>query len=178
MNKHMKQLTLAISALLLLSTSAMACGGKACSATNCEYKAAHGQAFAYGSVHGTVNKKSAHHNLPGNKPTYIRMILKKGDVIGLTDKQRKQIGELLIAAETGAVKAHAEAEVVVAGFRSRLHSGELKDGDIKAYARRMGDLRAAKYEANLMASVKASRLLDDEQKSKLHAGKKTMGANK
>jgi len=178
MNKHLKHLMIATSAALLLSTSAIACGGKPCASESCDFKGAKAEKCAKGYAKGSGYKKSAHHKIPGNSSAYIRKILKKSDAISLTDKQRKQVGELLVAAETGAAKAHAEAQITVADFRSKLHSGSLKDSDIKAYTKRMGELRAAKLAANLMASVKASRLLNDEQKAGLYAGKKTMGAKK
>ena len=178
MKKQLKHLMVAAATAMLLSTPVLACGGKPCASESCDFKSAKAENCAKGYAKGSGYKKSAHHKIPGNSPAYIRKILKKADAIGLTDKQRKQVGELLVAAETGAAKAHAEAQIEVAEFRGKLHGGSLNDSDIKAYAKRMGELRAAKYEANLMASVKASRLLNDEQKSKLYAGKKIMGANK
>lgn len=178
MNKHLKHLMIATSAALLLSTSAIACGGKPCGSESCDFKGAKSEKCAKGYAKESGYKKSGHYKIPGKSPAYIRKILKKSDAIGLSEKQRKQVGELLVAAETAAAKAHAEAQIEVASFRSKLHSGGLKDADIKAYTKRMGELRAAKMEANLMASVKASRLLNDEQKSRLYAGKKSMGNKK
>jgi len=178
MKKQLKHLMIAASAAMLFSTPALACGGKPCASESCDFKGEKAEQCAKGYAKGSAYKKSGHHNIPGNGPDYIRKILKKADAIGLSDKQRKQVGELLVVAETGAAKAHAEAQIEVAEFRGKLHGGSLKDSDIKAYTKRMGELRAAKYEANLMASVKASRLLNDEQKAGLYAGKKAMGAKK
>jgi len=178
MKNQFKHLMLATSAALLLSTPALACGGKPCASESCDFKGEKAQSCPKATGKSSGYKKSGHYNIPGNSPDYIRKILKKADAIALSDKQRKQVGELLVTAETGAAKAHAEAEIEVASFRSKLHSSGLKDSDIKAYTKRMGELRAAKLEANLTASVKASRLLSDEQKSRLYAGKKAMGAKK
>ncbi|GAV19143.1 hypothetical protein MMIC_P0072 [Mariprofundus micogutta] len=178
MNKQLKHLMIATSAALLLSTSALACGGKACPASDCDFKGAKAQDCPLSTAKAPAYKESGHYKIPGKSPRYIRKILSKSDLIGLSDKQRKQIGELLLAAETGAAKAHAEAQITVAEFRSKLHSGNLNDRDIKAYTARMGELRAAKLQANLMASVKASRLLSDEQKSRLYAAKTAAGASK
>ena len=176
MKKQLKHLMIAAAAAMLFSTPTLACGGKPCASKSCDFKGEKAEQCAKGYTKGSADKKSGHHNIPGNSPAYIRKILKKADAIGLTDKQRKQVGELLVAAETGAAKAHAEAQIEVTEFRGKLHGGSLNDSDIKAYTKRMGELRAAKYEANLMASVKASRLLNDEQKAGLYAGKKAMGA--
>ena len=126
-------------------------------------------------VRGEHHGKYGHHAIPGKTPNYIRKILKGADRIGLNDKQRKQIGDLLVQAEVDAARAHAEAETAVASFRSRLHSGDLSDKEVAAYTRRMGELRTARLSANLKASVAASRLLSDEQKSRLHAGKSHRG---
>jgi len=178
MNKQMKQLIIAAATALLLSSPALACGGKPCASESCDFKGAKSEHCVQGDAKGSGYKTSVHHNIPGNSPDYIRKILKKADVIALSDKQRKQIGELLVAAETAAAKVHAEAQIEVAEFRGKLHGSKLKDSDIKAYSQRMGELRAAKYEANLMASVKASRLLTDEQRAGLYAGRKAAGANK
>jgi len=171
MNKHLKHLMIATSAAVLLSTPALACGGKACPSQDCDFQGVKAQDCPIGSAKSSGYKKSGHDNIPGNKPSYIRKILKKGDAIALTDKQRKQIGDLLIAAETAAARTHAEAQITVSDFRSKMHAGELSDADIKAYTKRMGELRTAKFQANLAASVKASRLLSAEQKTKLYAGK-------
>jgi len=173
-----KYILMAAAASMLFSTPVQACDGKACDLKNCDYKGTKASSCptTYGKSSGY--KKSGHYNIPGKKPTYIRKILKKADVIELSDKQRKQIGELLVAAETGAAKAHAKAQITVAEFRSKLHSGNLSDADIKAYTGRMGELRSAKLAANLNASVKAARLLSDEQKSRLYGKKGYAGANK
>lgn len=176
MKRHLKHLMIATSAVLLLATSAQACGGKPCSSASCNFKGEKSEKCMTDYAKGSSHNKSAHYKIPGNSPDYIRKIIKKADAIGLSEKQRKQVGELLVAAETAAAKAHAEAQIEVADFRTRLHSGDLKDRDIKAYAKRMGELRAAKMEANLTASVKASRLLNDEQKGLLYAEKKAKGA--
>ncbi|MDT8376823.1 MAG: Spy/CpxP family protein refolding chaperone [Mariprofundaceae bacterium] len=120
--------------------------------------------------------RHGHHSIPGKNPNYIRKILKGADRIGLSDRQRQQIGDLLVQAEVDAARAHAEAETTVAAFRSRMHSGKLSDKEVAAYTRRMGELRAARLSANLKASVAASRLLSDEQKARLHAGRSHRGA--
>lgn len=177
--KNMKKYLLMAAAIsMLFSTPVQACGSKACDLKNCDYKGTKAKACPTTSTKASAYKKSGHYHIPGKKPTYIRKILNKADVIGLSDRQRKQIGELLISAETGAAKAHAQAQITVAEFRSKLHSGNLSDADIKAYTNRMGALRSAKLAANLNASVKASRLLSDEQKSRLYARKGYVGVNK
>jgi len=129
---------------------------------------------ASGKHHG----KYGHHAIPGKTPNYIRKLLKRADRVGLSDKQRKQIGDLLVQAEVDAARAHAEAEITVAAFRSRLHSGKVTDKELNGYAKRMGELRTARLSANLKATVAASRLLSDEQKSKLYTGKRYAGATK
>jgi len=175
MNKTVKYLVSAAVAAAVFATPAMACGGKLCDAKNCDFKTEKSKSCP------TIGKsyKKGHHKIPGKSPAYVRKILKKGDQIGLNDSQKKEVGKLLIAAETGAAKAHAEAQIVVADFRSKLHSkGGVSDSDVKAYTKRMGELRSDKLRANLMASVKASRLLNDEQTSKLYAGKSYKGSNK
>lgn len=176
MNKSLKHLIVATSAALLFSTSVLACGAAPCGTENCDFNGAKPEKCEKGYAKKAGYKRSAYHKIPGNSPSYVRKILKKGD---LNDKQRKQVGALLIAAETDAAKAHAEAQIAVAEFRTKLHSGDLKDRDIKAYAKRLGELRAAKLETNLMASVKASRLLTADQKAGLYAGGKSWkGGNK
>lgn len=122
--------------------------------------------------------KKGHHAIPGKSPNYIRKILRNADRLGLSDKQRQQIGKLLVEAESDAARAHAEAEVTVAAFKSRLHSGSVSDKEVNAYTKRMGELRAARLAANLKASVATSRLLTEEQQSKLYAGKSWKGDKK
>lgn len=162
-----KHLIIVAAALLMIPTVSSACDGKGSKGATCMSKSAHG------SGHGP----SGHHAIPGKSPGHIRMMLKSADRIGLSKKQRKQIGELLVEAESGVAKAHAEAEVTVAEFRSRLHAGSVTDKEVDAYTKKMGQLRSASLAANLKASVAASRLLTDEQKSKLYS-KKSMGGAK
>jgi len=174
MNKTVKYLISAAVAAAVFVAPAMACGGKPCSSANCDFKSENCPTSKNKSSY-----KKGHRNIPGKSPAYVRKILKKGDQVGLNDSQKKEVGKLLIAAETGAAKAHAEAQIVVADFRSKLHSkGGVSDSDIKAYIKRMGELRSDKLMSNLMASVRASRLLSDEQKSKLYAGKKYQDGKK
>ena len=139
-------------------------------ATACDGKGAKSAACPTG--HSSGHGKHGHHAIPGNSLDHIRKILKSADAIGLDNSQRKQVATLLIDAETQVAKAHAEAEVTVAEFRAKMHTGKLSDKEVKAYTKKMGELRAEKLSANLMASVKASRLLSDEQKSKLYSKRK------
>ncbi len=163
MNKH---LIIATAAMLLAMPTQATATDRAVSSYSTEGKVS------------TSYKTSSHYKIPGTSPSYIRNILKKAARIGLTDKQFKELGGLLVEAETGAAEAHAQAELTVAKFRTRLHSGHLSDKEIHTYTSRMGELRSAKLQANLMASVRASRLLTAEQKSKLYAGKKSVGFKK
>ena len=129
---------------------------------------------ASGKHHGQYG----HYAIPGKTSNYIRKILKRADIVGLSDKQRKQIGDLLVQAEVDTARARAEAQIAVAEFRNKLRSGNVSDRDVEAYSKRMGELRSDKLNANLTASVKASRLLSDAQKSKFYAGKKYQGGKK
>lgn len=154
-----KHLIIAAAALLLtLPGFATACDGNAGKAGGCPVA-------SQDSHHGGHGHKA----IPGISPGHIRLILKEGDRLGLSEKQRQQIGELLVEAESGVAKAHAEAEVTVANFRSRLHSGSVTDKELDAYTKKMGQLRTAALAANLKASVAAMRLLSDEQKKTLHS---------
>ncbi len=156
MHKLLKVLTMA-GLLLALPAATMACNGKACN-ISCASDAKH-------QAHGK------HHAIPGKSPAYIRKIVKSADKLGLSDKQRKQVGELLVQAESAAAEVHAKAEIAVAEFRGKLHSGEATDRDMRAYARLMGELHSAKLEANLKASMAAAKLLNTEQKQKLYTHK-------
>ncbi|PJA31559.1 MAG: hypothetical protein CO187_08770 [Zetaproteobacteria bacterium CG_4_9_14_3_um_filter_53_7] len=155
--KNLSRTAIAVAAMLLLPMSSLA-----------------GDAHASGSYHA----KSGHAAIPGQTPDYIRKVLKRADAIGLSDKQRQQVGALLVQAESQAATAHAEAEITVAAFRSQLHAGTVSDKDVNAYTARMGELRAVRLAANLKASVAVSRLLSDEQKSSLHGGRNQQGGNK
>jgi len=152
----------------------LACGDQGCDPKTCEIMGANQPVKAYHGKAGKTGKyaRSAHHLIPGNSPAYIRKILKKADALDLTEKQLKQVGDLLVQAETSAAKVHAESQIEVASFRTKLHSKNITDKDVTSYTKRMGELRAAKLSANLKASVAASRLLSDEQMQKLYAKQK------
>lgn len=150
--------------LLALPAATLACNGKTCD-ISC---ASGARQYDHGKSYGHAK----HHDIPGKSPAYIRKIVKATDKLGLSDKQRKQIGELLVQAETAAAEVHAKAEIAVAEFKSKLHSGKATDRDMQAYAKLMGELHSAKLEANLKASMAAAKLLTPEQKQKLYTHKK------
>ncbi len=154
--------------LIALPAATLACDGKACDLSKkpCDISAKKSAAASNYHAHGK------HHAIPGKTPDYIRKIVKAADRLGLSDKQRKQVGELLIQAETGAAAVHARAQIAVADFKSKLHAGDATERDIKDYAKQMGELHSAKLQANLKASVAAAKLLSAEQKQMLYAHKK------
>jgi len=155
MNKRTKSI-IVTAIILAFPAIAIACDGTHAKSASCPAAGKHGASHT-------------HHAVPGKSPDHIRAILKGADRIGLSEKQRQQVGVLLIEAESAVAKAHAEAEVTVAAFRSRLHSGSVSDKEVNSYSKKMGELRAATLAANLKASVAASRLLSDEQRAKLYA---------
>lgn len=180
MHKKLKQLIIALGAALLIATPAMACGGKAscmagkggCMAgkaaahtakKECNYKGGH-QAW-----HG----KKRHAGYPGRDSHYVKKILSRGDEIGLSDEQRRQIEDLYAAAKKEVAESRARAEAAAAVFYGKLKAGKVDDAEIDSYAARMGELHAARLKANLTASTGASALLTAEQKKKLYAGKRT-----
>ena len=159
--KNTTKNVIATAMILLFPAAAFACdgtGGK-------------GAACSSSGKHAGYHGKQGHHAIPGTSLGHMRSMLKGADRIGLSEKQRQQIGDLLIRAESDAAKAHAEAEVTVAAFRSKLHAGSVSDKEVNAYTKKMGELRAERLAAHLKASVAASRLLSDEQKAKLYGGK-------
>lgn len=182
MNKYVKHLIIAATAIMFLSSPALACGGKSCSPKQCAYKSGHAQGCAYGDKACAMKKmgyaKKGHARVPGKTSHYIHKILNKGELIGLSDAQRKQITALLVEAETGAAKARAQSSALIAEFYGKLRSGGVGDDEIKAYTKRMGELRAAHLQANLMSSVHAAALLSDEQKARLYGNKKSQAGKK
>lgn len=134
-----------------------------------------GKGSAY-KGHGYSHAKKHHTNIPGKSTRYVHKILRRGDEIGLSDTQRRQIEDILIAAEKEGAEARARAEAVAAEFYGKLKAGKVNDNEIGAYASRMGELHAARLKANLSASLRASSMLSAEQKAKLYAGKKDKGA--
>jgi len=173
MNQHLKHLMGAVAALMLMSGPALACSGKSCSAKQCDYKAGHAQSRACGNNKCAMNKprhaNKGHARIPGKTSNYIHKILEKGELIGLTGTQRRQITDLLAKAETGAAGAGVQITALAAAFYDKLRSGGVDDDEIKAYTQRMGELHAAHLQANLMASVHAAALLSDGQKATLYA---------
>ncbi len=178
MKKNIKHFILMAAASMLISTPALACGGTSCPSESCDFKGKKVESSEKNWAEPSAYKKTKRYNIPGNSPKYIRNILKKSAALELTDQQKKQIGALLKTAESDASKAHDVAKLTVVEFRKKMYAGGLKETEIKMYAKQMGELRAARFQSNLMASVKASRLLSDEQKSKLYGGKKIAGSNK
>ena len=124
------------------------------------------------------NCRAAASRIPGKTSQDIHKILNKGELIGLSDAQRKQITALLVEAETGTARASAQSSALIAEFYGKLSSGGVSDDEIKAYTKRMGELRAAHLQANLMSSVHAAALLSDAQKAKLYGNKKSQAGKK
>lgn len=189
MQKKLKYLIAVLGSLLLLSGQALACGGaKPCMAGNtgsqmnkdcpmkkdCPVKkdCPKGKGAAC-KGHGYSHAGKQHARIPGKSSSYVRRILRLGDEIGLSDTQRQQIEDILIAASKQSAEARARADSVAAELYGKLRSGGVDDAGISAYAERMGELYASRLKANLTASVRASSMLSAEQKKKLYAGKKT-----
>ena len=156
-----KSAVLVIMAMGLMASPVMASGGKG---KSCPLQNDH-----HGSHYGKHYSKSGKHAIPGSSPAHLRMILKRADKLGLSDKQRGQVGDLLVQAQTDAAKAHAQMEVTVVGFKSRLRAGKVTEKDMRAYARRVGELRTAKLLAHLLACNEAKSLLSDDQREKMKA---------
>jgi len=112
---------------------------------------------------------ASHHAIPGRSLSYLRLIVKSADALGLSSKQRQAIGNLLIQAEIDAAKAHAKSELAVAAFKSKLYAGKATAKDVNVYSEKMGKLRAARLSAHLLASIDATSLLNDKQREKLSA---------
>jgi Spy/CpxP family protein refolding chaperone len=182
MNKYIKHLMIAATAVMFLSSPALACGGKSCSPKQCAYKSGHAQGCVAGDKACAMNKmgysKKGHARIPGKTSQYVHKILNKGELIGLSNAQRKQITDLLVEAETGTARARAQSSALIAEFYGKLRSGGVSDDEIKAYTKRMGELRTAHLQANLMSSVHAAALLSDEQKAKLYGNKKSQASKK
>ena len=178
MRNTMKHLMIATGAVLLLSTPAMACGGNAsCMAGKASCMASKSAAqpadkgYMHKGGHHSWHGKKRHAGYPGRDSHYVKKILSRGDEIGLSEEQRRQIEELYIAAKRETAESRARAETVATEFYGKLKAGKADDAEIDAYAARMGELHAARLKANLAASTKASALLSAEQKKKLYAGR-------
>lgn len=171
MNRHVKHLVIAAATALLFSGQAMACGGaRACMADKGTMQQGQGGSCPY-QGHMPAGATQTHaKKIPGASSDYVRRMLRNGEQLGLSAEQRKQIEEILVTAEKEAAEAAARADTVVADFYGRLRTKKTGAADIDAYARRMGELHAARLKANLTASIKASELLTPEQKKKFYAG--------
>jgi Spy/CpxP family protein refolding chaperone len=123
----------------------------------------------HGSHYGKHSGKSGKHAIPGSSPAHLRMILKRADKLGLSDKQRSKVGDLLVQAQTDAAKAHAQMEVTVSEFKAKMRSGKMTEKDMRAYAKRLGELKTAKLLAHLLACNEAKSVLTDEQREKMKA---------
>ncbi|KON48006.1 Spy/CpxP family protein refolding chaperone [Mariprofundus ferrooxydans] len=152
MKKH-----IIISAMtILLATTAITSTTLACE------QAKHG---SYKTHHG----KSVHHSIPGKSFAYLRLVVRSAKELGLSEKQQAEVGKLLVKAEAGAAAAHAKAEVVVAEFKSKLYSGKVTEKDVRAYSKKMGELRAESLAARLLPSIQIKSILSAEQREKLKA---------
>jgi hypothetical protein len=154
---RIKSALLVIMATGLLASPAIASGAKG---KSCPLQ---------GSHHGKHYGKSGKHAIPGSSPAHLRMILKRADKLGLSDKQRSKVGDLLVQAQTDAAKAHAKMEVTVAEFKSKMRAGKVAEKDMRIYAKRLGELKTAKLLAHLLACNKAKSLLSDDQHEKMKA---------
>lgn len=169
MNKYIKHLIIAAGATLLISGQAIACEGKSCAAM----QQAQGDSCPYkGHKPAHAMQKHQAKKVPGASSNYVHRILSKGEQIGLSAGQRKQIEDILVATMKETAEADARADAVVAEFYGKLRAKKAGDADVDAYAKRMGELHATRLKANLTASMKASALLTSEQKEKFYAGRK------
>ena len=155
----LKSAVLVIMAMGLLATPAIAGTGNSCPQ----------QGKHHSGSYGKHCSKSGKHAIPGSSPAHLRMILKRADTLGLSDKQRKQVGDLLVQAQTEAAKAHAQMEVTVAEFKAKMHAGKAGEKDMRTYAKRVGELRTAKLLAHLLACNEAKSILSENQREQMKA---------
>ncbi|MDQ6965169.1 MAG: Spy/CpxP family protein refolding chaperone [Mariprofundales bacterium] len=147
-----KQIIISTIAILMATTSITAAACECSSRSGVHHKHPH----SYG-----------HHKTPGSSLAYLRLVIKSATALDLSDKQQTKIGKLLLEAETGAAAAHAKAEMTVANFRSKLYAGAVTIKDVKAYSKRMGELRAESLAARLLPSIKVKSILSAEQRNSL-----------
>jgi Spy/CpxP family protein refolding chaperone len=129
-------------------------------------KRGHGR-YGYGSGHSRGHGAHSGH---GKDP--FRHVLKFAGTLGLTDAQVNKIKNLKFEFAKERIMLKAQHEVAHMELDQLVHSGEVKESEMRAIADRISEIKSKKIHGMVDAKIALLKLLTEEQRkkiSKLHS---------
>jgi len=114
----------------------------------------------YGGVHG-----GGSHSGHGTDP--FRHVLKFAEALGLTDAQAAQIKSVKFDFDKQRIMLKAQHEVAHMELDRLVHSGDVKESEMRAIADQIAEIKSKKIHGMVDAKISLLKLLTPEQRQKI-----------
>ena len=140
-------------------------------------KHGYGKGYSHGSKYGHGKKEGSHgkygygskhygsHQGHGKDP--FRHVLKFADTLGLTDQQVSEIKDLKFEFAKERIILKAQHEVAHMELDKMVHSGEVKESEMRAIADHISEIKSKKIHGMVDAKIALLKLLTAEQRKKI-----------
>lgn len=131
-------------------------------------KSGYGKHGYRGYGHGGHHRgHGSHGGHKGHGTDPFRHVLKFADTLGLTDAQISQIKDLKFEFEKERIMLKAQHEVAHMELDQMVHSGEVKESEMRAVADRISEIKSKKIHGMVDAKIALLKLMTDEQRKKI-----------
>jgi len=118
--------------------------------------------YGYGGGH---HRGHGSHKGHGKDP--FRHVLKFAGTLGLTDTQIKKIKNLKFEFAKERIMLKAQHEIAHMELDKMVHSGEVKESEMRAIADRISEIKSKKIHGMVDAKIDLLKLLTEEQRKKI-----------
>jgi len=139
----------------------------------------YGKGYSHGSKHGYGKKEGSHgyrkhgysrghhggHSRHGEDP--FRHVLKFAGTLELTDAQISQIKDLKFEFAKERIMLKAQHEVAHMELDHLVHSGEVKESEMRSIADRIAEIKSKKIHGMVDAKIALLKLMTPEQRKKI-----------
>ncbi len=150
-------------------------------------KHGYSKGYSHGSKHGYGKKEGSHEKSGYGKHGYrryghggghhrghsghgkdpFRHVLKFAGTLGLTDAQIKRIKELKFDFAKERIMLKAQHAIAHMELDQMVHSGEVKESEMRAIADRISEIKSKKIHGMVDAKIDLLKLLTEEQRKKI-----------
>ncbi len=168
----MKQtLTLLMAAMLLMPLTLAA-------QHDSDYEHSGRDGKGFGGMEHMDESSAGMHDGGGRHQTGMGHLLAMGDEIGLTDDQRVEIKQLMVAHRLEQIDRRAEVQKAKVRLRVLMHDDEAAESDVTGQIDRLSDLRADLQKSNYTHRKNIHAILTAEQLEKMKEMKSAKGKHR
>jgi Spy/CpxP family protein refolding chaperone len=135
------------------------------------YSKGHGSKKCKGKKEGSHGKRGygggSHGAHKGHGKDPFRHVLKFAGTLGLTDAQVGQIKQLKFEFAKERIMLKAQHEIAHMELDQLVHSGEVKESEMRAIADRISEIKSKKIHGMVDAKIGLLKLLTEEQRKKI-----------